>query len=262
VSATNHFWVPDRAMVIAAHPDDIEFGVAGTVARWADAGTEICYVMVTSGDVGIADPTLTREQVRDIREPEQREAARVVGVNEVVFLREPDGEVVNTLDLRRKLVREIRRFRPDAVICWDPTVLFASEGYINHPDHRAVAMAALDAVFPAAGQPHVFENLKDEGLTAHKTKKVYVTTWNPELANTWINITTTIERKIKALMAHASQMDEMEGQRPENTREKVAEWLRKGAAERGKGREMDYAEQYRVITLEPDPKPADQNATE
>lgn len=254
MSATNHFWVPQRAMVIAAHPDDIEFGVAGTVARWTDEGAEVCYVLVTSGDVGIADPSLTREQVREIREPEQRAAARVVGVHEVVFLREPDGEIVNTLDLRRKLVREIRRFRPDAVICNDPTILFASEGYINHPDHRAVAMAALDAVFPAAGQPHVFEDLKNEGLSAHKTKKVYVSTWSAENANTWVNITSTIDRKIEALMAHKSQMDEMESQRAANTRERISGWLRQGAAERGKGREMAFAEQFRVITLEPDPE--------
>lgn len=251
----NQFYIPARAMVIAAHPDDIEFGSAGTVIRWTRAGTEVCYVMVTSGDVGIANPDLTREQVREIREPEQREAARIAGVKEVVFLREPDGEVVNTLELRKKLVREIRRFRPDVLICQDPTVLFASDGYINHPDHRAVGMAALDAVFPAAGQPHVFEDLAQEGLTAHKTKRVYVTAWRPEDVNLYVNITETIEQKIESLFAHKSQMDEMMGQRKDTTLETIAGWLRRGAAERGKGKEMDYAESFRVITLEPDPEP-------
>lgn len=260
MTASNQFWVPKRAMVIAAHPDDIEFGSAGTIIRWTDAGTEVCYVMVTSGDVGIADPTLSREEVRQIREPEQREAARIAGVNEVIFLREPDGEVVNSLALRRKLVREIRRFKPEALICQDPTILFASEGYINHPDHRAVGMAALDAVFPAAGQPHVFKDLAEEGLSAHKTKKVYVTAWDASAANTWVNISDTIDRKIEALFAHKSQMEEMMGQRPKTTLETIANWVKESAAQRGKGREMQYAEAYRVITLEPDPEEDKNNA--
>lgn len=239
-------------MVIAAHPDDIEFGVAGTVIRWTNAGTDVCYVLVTSGDVGIADPALSRDDVRAIREPEQREAAQLAGVKEVVFLREPDGEVVNSLALRKKLVREIRRFRPDAVICQDPTVLFANDGYINHPDHRAVGMAALDAIFPAAGQPHVFQDLENEGLTAHKTKRVYVSTWQRDAANTYVNISDTIEQKIVALFAHKSQMDEMMGQRPDTTLDTIAGWVKQSAAERGKGKEMAYAESFRVITLEPD----------
>ncbi len=249
----SEFYIPKRAMVIAAHPDDIEFGVAGTIIRWTRAGTQVCYVLVTSGDVGIANPALSREEVRAIREPEQREAARIAGVQEVVFLREPDGEVVNTLELRKKLVREIRRFRPDVVVCQDPTILFANDGYINHPDHRAVGMAALDAVFPAAGQPHVFQDLEAEGLYAHKTKRVYVSAWQPDSANTYVNITDTIEQKIAALFAHKSQMDEMIGQRQGTTLETIAEWIRSAAAERGKGKEMAYAESFRVITLEPDP---------
>ena len=177
---TNGFYVPKRAMVIVAHPDDIEFGVAGTVTRWTNAGTEVAYVLVTSGDVGIADTSLSRDEAMEIREREQRNAAEIAGVHDVTFLREPDGTVVNTLELRKKLVREIRRFKPDVLICQDPTILFASEGYINHPDHRATGQAALDAVFPAAGQPHVFQELEEEGLTAHKTKRVYVPTWNKD----------------------------------------------------------------------------------
>ena len=232
------FYAPKRAMVIVAHPDDIEFGCAGTVARWVQAGAEVCYVLCTSGDVGIAKPELTRAQVTEIREAEQLAAADVVGVKEVVFLREPDGTLVNTIDLRRRLVREIRRFRPEVVVCLDPTLFFVSSNtYINHPDHRAAATAAVDAVFPAAGQPHVFEELAAEGLTAHKVRKLYIDGFGN--GDTFVNITDTIDLKLAALRKHASQMGEWD---PEPM---LREWSRDAA----KGKEMQYAESFRVITL-------------
>lgn len=233
----NQLYVPKRAMVIVAHPDDIEFGCAGTVARWVQEGAEVCYVLVTSGDVGIAKPDITRAEAAAVREAEQQAAAAVVGVKEVVFLREPDGTVVNTLDLRKRLVREIRRFRPEAIICSDPTVYFVDNSYINHPDHRAVAGAALDAIFPAAGQPHVFEELADEGLTAHKVRKVYVEGWGG--GDTWINISGVIHLKIEALRKHVSQIGEWD---PEPM-------LRQWSQDAGKGKEMEYAESYRVMTI-------------
>lgn len=242
--ADNGFFVPERAMVIVAHPDDIEFGSAGTIARWVQEGAEVCYVLCTSGDVGIANTDYTREEVREIREAEQRAAAEVVGVHEVIFLREPDGELENTLALRKKLVREIRRFKPDTVMTLDPTIVFVNDGWINHPDHRAAGGAAIDAVFPACGQPHVFQELEEEGLTAHKVKRVYVSGWqNP---NTYVNITSTMDLKLQALQAHVSQMDEMRGQNPDFDVEKM---LRAWSKERGKGIEMEYAEAYRVIKL-------------
>jgi LmbE family N-acetylglucosaminyl deacetylase len=230
-------YVPKKVMVIVAHPDDIEFGCAGTVARWAQNGAEACFVLVTSGDVGIAKPDITRAEAAAVREAEQLAAAAVLGVHNVVFLREPDGSVVNTLDLRKRLVRELRRFRPEVVICSDPTVYFVDNSYINHPDHRAVAAAALDAVFPAAGQPHVFEELAAEGLTAHKVRKVYVEGWGS--GDTWINISDVIDRKIEALRQHVSQMGEWD---PEPM---VRQWSR----EAGKGKEMEYAESYRVMNI-------------
>jgi LmbE family N-acetylglucosaminyl deacetylase len=238
---SNAFYVPQLAMVIVAHPDDIEFGSVGTVARWIKYGAQVSYVLCTSGDVGIADTSLTREQARDIREVEQRRAAEIAGVQEVIFLREPDGTLVNTLDLRKKLVREIRRYKPDVVVTLDPTLVFVSDGYINHPDHRAAGMAALDAVFPAAGQPHVFQELEAEGLTPHKTKKVYVNTWDSH-ANLWVNITETIDIKVAALAAHESQMKDFK-----------PEMIRDWASQTGKGREMEYAESFRVITLHDEP---------
>jgi LmbE family N-acetylglucosaminyl deacetylase len=233
----NNFYVPESAMAIVAHPDDIEFSCVGTLARWAKAGARIRYVLCTSGDVGIAEPGMTRQRAAEIREAESLEAARVAGVRDVVFLREPDGMLQPTLDLRKKLVREIRRFRPEVVICSDPTVVWAGDNYINHPDHRAAGTAALDAVFPAAGQPHLFEELEEEGLTAHKTRKVYVTGWSQ--TDLYVNITETIDIKIAALRAHVSQMRDWD---PEPM---VRQW----AAERASGKEMAYAETFRVITL-------------
>jgi LmbE family N-acetylglucosaminyl deacetylase len=172
-----------------------------------------------------------------VREAEQVAAAEVLGVKDVVFLREPDGYVVNSLDLRKRLVREIRRFKPEVVICGDPSVFFVDNTYINHPDHRAVAAAALDAVFPAAGQPHVFQELEAEGLAAHKVRKVYVEGWGG--GDTWINISTVIDRKVEALRKHASQMGEWD---PEPM-------LRQWSRDAGKGKEMEYAESYRVMTI-------------
>src|SRR5512135_1812284 len=123
----NHTYIPESAMAIVAHPDDIEFSCVGTMARWARAGARICYVLCTSGDVGIAEPGMTRQRAAQIREAEARAAAEIAGVKDVVFLREPDGLLVPTLDLRKKLVREIRRFRPEVVVTGDPTVLWAGD---------------------------------------------------------------------------------------------------------------------------------------
>lgn len=236
----NHFYIPKSAMAIVAHPDDIEYSCAGTMARWAQAGTQIVYVLCTSGDVGIATLGMTRQQATEIREAEAREAARITGVKEIVFLGEPDGLLQPTLELRKKLVRQIRRYQPEVLVTSDPTVMWNGDNYINHPDHRAAATAALDAAFPAAGQPNLFEDLEAEGLKAHKVRKVYVSGW--QQTGLFVNIDDTIEIKIKALRAHVSQMN---GQDPA---EGIKEWAAAAAA----GKEMGYAESFRVITLESD----------
>ena len=233
-------YVPESCLAIFAHPDDIEFGCAGTIARWTRAGCRAAYLLLTSGDVGIAQPGMTRARAQEIREAEQRAAAALAGVPEVIFLREPDGMLQATLELRKKVVREIRRFKPEVVICGDPTVVWAGDNYINHPDHRAAGLAAVDAIFPASGQPNLFEELAEEGLTAHKVRKVYVNAWDH--AETYISIDSTMEIKVAALRAHHSQMGEWD---PEP---RIKEW----AAERAKGKEMQYAEAFRVITLESD----------
>lgn len=238
--ASDLFYVPESVLVVVAHPDDIEFSCAGTIARWTKAGTVVEYVLVTSGDVGIAEKGMTKVRAREIREGEAIHAAKIVGVDNVTFLREPDGMVEATLLLRKKIVREIRRFKPEVVICGDPTVLWTGGNYINHPDHRNTALAAVDAVFPAAGQPNLFEELEEEGLFAHKTRKVYITGWSQN--DLYVNITDTIDLKIQALKAHMSQMKDWD---PEP---RIKEW----AAETAKGKEMAYAESFRVVTLEGD----------
>jgi LmbE family N-acetylglucosaminyl deacetylase len=193
--------------------------------------------LCTSGEVGIAEPGMTRERAAAIREAEQRAAAEIVGASEVIFLREPDGLLQPTLELRKKLVREIRRFRPEVVVTGDPTVVWASDDYINHPDHRAAATAALDATFPAAGQPNLFEELQQEGLKPHKVRKVYSQVWGN--APLLVSIDETIDLKVAALRAHASQMN---GWDPE---QQIKEW----AAETAAGKGMRYAEAFRVVTL-------------
>jgi LmbE family N-acetylglucosaminyl deacetylase len=233
----SNFYIPESAMAIVAHPDDIEFSCAGAFARWTREGTRASYVIITSGDVGIDDPGITRQQAIEIREAEQRAAAEIAGVHEVVFLREPDGLLENTLALRKKLVREIRRFRPEVVVCGDPTIIWAGDDYINHPDHRAGAAAALDATFPAAGQPLLFQELEAEGLKAHKPRKVYAMSWGN--GNLFVNIETTIETKIAALRAHQSQMKDWD----------PAPLIKEWAADAAKGKEMAFAESYRVVTL-------------
>jgi len=247
-----HAEVPARAMAIFAHPDDIEFSCGGTVARWVRQGAEVAYVLVTSGDVGIAEPGMTREQAVAIREAEQREAAAAVGVTDVSFLREPDGAVEATIALRRRLVRELRRFRPEAVIAGDPHLVFVPGGGINHPDHRAAATAAIDAVFPAAGQPNLFEELADEGLSARKIRRMYISSRGE--GDHYVDITDTVELKIRALRAHHSQLDAFT-----ELEDRIRTW---SAAIAARGREahpdvpearaMRHAEAFRVVPVIPD----------
>jgi LmbE family N-acetylglucosaminyl deacetylase len=233
-------YIPESAMAIVAHPDDIEFSCVGTLAHWAKAGTRVSYLLCTSGDVGIATPGMTREKAAEIREEEAKLAAKIAGATEIIFLREPDGLLQATLELRKKIVREIRRFKPEVVITGDPTVVFASEYYINHPDHRAAATAALDAVFPAAGQPNLFQELESEGLKAHKVRKVFI--YGQQQSELYLSIDETMEIKLSALRAHKSQFPHGD------PGERVKQW----ASERAKDQGMQYAEVFRVITLEDD----------
>lgn len=193
-----------KILVVVAHPDDIESWCAGTICRFVDAGKQVCYILCTSGDKGTSDPTLAREQVSKIREAEQLEAGRILGVECVTFLRWPDSEVEATLTLRRELVRQIRTHRPDLVITHDPV-----PPYRLHPDHRAVGRATLDAIFPCARDPLTFaEQIDKDGLQAHTVPEVWL--FATEIPDIWIDITTTLLRKIEARLAHASQHTDAE----------------------------------------------------
>jgi LmbE family N-acetylglucosaminyl deacetylase len=227
---------PVRLLVIAAHPDDIEFVVAGTVAKWVREGTQARYVLVTSGDAGTHKPGITRQELARQREAEQRAAARAVGVDEVVFLGYPDGMVQPTLDLRRDLVREIRRFRPDTAICFDPTRLYSGGSYINHPDHRAAGQAAIDAISPTAAMPLSFPEMREEGLEPHRVRRIMVA--SASAPDTWIDISETIETKIQALRQHVSQLNE-----PRDYDGLLRHW----AAEAGTPVGLPYAEAFMRI---------------
>ncbi len=248
-------YVPRSAMAIFAHPDDAEFTVAGTIARWARSGCEATFVLITSGNAGTHDPSYTRETLGRRREEESREAARVLGVKNVVFLGYEDCALQPTLEVRRKLVREIRKFRPEVMICGDPQAWFYNDNYINHPDHRAAGVAALEAVFPAAEM----ELLWPEEGKPHKVDAVYVS--STHAPNTWIDITDTIDTKILALRAHASQI---EGWDPSG---KIRKWAEDEADKAKRKEDPDnrgrpgfrnwpkYAEGFRVMKLREREKP-------
>jgi len=195
-------YVPRSAMAIYAHPDDIEFTVAGTVAKWARAGCEVTFVLITSGNAGTHDRKYTRKSLAREREREERESARILGAARVVFLRHDDCELVPTLALRRELVRRIRRHRPEVVLCNDPQALFFGDEYVNHPDHRASGQVALDAVFPCGEMELLWPALGPP----HKVHAVYVS--STPAPNTWVDVTETIDAKIAALSAHRSQLGE------------------------------------------------------
>src|ERR671935_1971298 len=198
---------PRRVLSIHAHPDDQEFTVAGTLAKWARTGSEIVTVCLTRGDAGSNKSTpadMTRERLAKIREEEQRAACRVLGISEVIFLDYEDGVLTPSIEMRRDLARLVRRHRPDAVVTGDPTVRYYGTRYMNHPDHRVAADVALDAIFPSAETRLIFPELLDEGLPPHHVKFVYL--HGASRADTFIDIADVLDVKVAALKAHESQM--------------------------------------------------------
>jgi LmbE family N-acetylglucosaminyl deacetylase len=196
---------PQRILVVLAHPDDPEFFFGATLARWADAGHTISYLLLTRGDKGGSDLSVTPDQLAALREVEQRKAAAVLGVNEVHFLNNPDGFLHPNDEVRKDVVREIRRVKPDILISCDPTNYFVRDVYINHPDHRAAGLIALEAVFPAAGNVYYYpELITDEGLEPHTPAEVWLSAWqDPELT---LDVTDFWATKVRALHEHASQI--------------------------------------------------------
>ena len=197
-----------RILVVAAHPDDVDFGSAGTIATWTDAGLEVSYCIATAGDAGGFDPAVPRSAIAGIRQEEQRKAAAAVGVTDVEFLGYPDGQLVVSIALRRDITRVIRRVRPDRMVVPSPERDLRNV-YGSHPDHQATGEAALCAIYPDARNPYAHpELIAEEGLEAHTVPEVWVTSPN-DRADHYVDISDTFDRKIAALRAHASQTTHM-----------------------------------------------------
>jgi LmbE family N-acetylglucosaminyl deacetylase len=228
---------PVDVLVIAAHPDDSEFGAAGTVAKWIREGRRVAYLVCTSGEKGTTDPGLTPEMVLAIREREQRAAAQVLGVHEVVFLRRPDQGLEDTAEFRKLIVRMIRAYRPDVVMTSDPY-----RRYIWHRDHRIIGQVVLDAVFPYARDRLAYPDLVAEGLMPHKVRELYF--WGTEDINLRSDITATFDLKIAALRCHVSQVREFKRGDP-------AEWLHQRSREMAAGESFGLAEAFHRVETPP-----------
>lgn len=200
---------PPRVLVVLAHPDDPEFFCGGSVARWSSEGAQVTYCLLTSGDKGADGEGIDPHELARLREDEQRQAARILGVSDVMFLGRPDGMIEADLPLRRDIARVIRAVRPERLITCDPTTIFPRRLRINHADHRAAGQATLDAVYPAAGSALYFPELLEEGLQPHKVREVFVAgSQDPNMA---VDITDYIERKLEALKCHRSQLPDFDG---------------------------------------------------
>ena len=197
-----------RLLVVTAHPDDVDFGAAGTIATLTDSGVEVGYCIVTDGDAGGFDPDVPRTEIPRIRREEQTAAAKELGVTELQFLGYPDGALVASLDLRRDISREIRRFRPDVVMCQSPQRDF-NRIYGSHPDHLAAGDATISAVYPDARNPFTFTELITEGFEPHSAWQVWI--MGGPTPNKWVDTTEQFDRKIRALLCHSSQLPDPSG---------------------------------------------------
>jgi len=226
-----------RVMVVTAHPDDSEFGAGGTVAKLVQEGKQVVYCVVTNGNKGSGDRSMTPERLARIREEEQRNAARVLGVETVEFLGFPDCEVENTRESRLAVTAVIRRHRPDRLIIQNPHR--TKNLGASHRDHRTVAGIALDCVYPLARDHMAFPELLAQGLEPHKVREIYLMWWeNPELV---VDISATIDLKIKALACHASQFKDFAA---------VEQRVRERGAQLGKPKGYAYAETFDTIILD------------
>jgi LmbE family N-acetylglucosaminyl deacetylase len=232
-------FVPKIALGVAAHPDDLDFSAAGSVAAWTAAGAAVYYLVLTNGNKGTEDREIVPDDLVELRRQEQRDAARILGVTDVFFHDYEDGELMVTMEVKRDIARIIRQVRPDTVFTMDPGMLYsASTGFINHPDHRAAGQATLDAVFPLA-RDHLSlpELYLSEKLEPHKVSTVLLTRFSRDrdTDDFYVDISGVIDKKLSALAAHASQIPDMAG---------TQEFIRKRAAEAGEAAGCDYAEGF------------------
>lgn len=228
-------------LVVGAHPDDNDFGCGATIARAVKAGAKVIYLVATAGQKGGSDENLTPEQLSQIRKEEQTRAAKILGVSEVHFLDYIDGELVPNIELKEKIVRFIRKYKPETVFTMDPSYFyFKDRGFINHSDHRAIGEAVLDAVYPLARDLLSFPGHKKEGLAPHKVKELFLHSFSSKDANYFFDVTETIGSKIQALAEHKSQIKDI----------KVLEERMRGRAfELGKVAGFSYAEAFVKLTL-------------
>ncbi len=233
--------MPARVLVVTAHPDDVDFGAAGSVATWTEAGAHVAYCVVTDGDAGGFDPAVPRREIPVIRRAEQAAAAAAVGVTDLVFLGYPDGRLEPTLELRRDIARVIRQVRPDRVVAQSPERNWGRI-FASHPDHLAAGEAAICAVYPDARNPFAFPELAAEGLEAHTVAEVWLmATPRPDV---FVDVTDTFARKLAALRAHVSQETDRDGR----LESRLREWLGASALAAGLG-EGRLAESFqRVVT--------------
>jgi len=229
---------PQNILVILAHPDDPEFFCGASLARWAQAGHHITYLLLTCGDKGFnptTQPDMTPEKLCALRHVEQQNAAKVIGAESVNFMTYPDGYLTPDLETRKAVVREIRRYKPDILVTCDPQTLFAMYG-INHPDHRAAGQVVLDAVFPAAGNLVYFPDLLEEGFQPHMPKEIWCSlTMQP---NTTLDVTATWDIKLQAILQHTTQVQEPE---------KLIERFKSRRTEDSTEENPRYEEKFRVV---------------
>jgi LmbE family N-acetylglucosaminyl deacetylase len=227
---------PVHMMVITPHPDDAEFGVAGTVARWTGEGKVVIYVVCTNGDKGSSDPNMKSSELARIREKEQLAAAKLLGVREVIFLRHPDQTLEDTPEFRKEIVRLIRMYKPETVVTADPY-----RRYIWHRDHRIAGQVVLDAIFPYARDFLAYPDLLEDGLQPHKVKEVWL--WAAQEPNYRTDITSTFGTKVAALRCHKSQMES-------NHSNRLEEWLTERHKAMAHEEDYEFAEAFYRIEIQ------------
>ena len=228
-----------RAMVVVAHADDAEWGCAGTVAKWCAGGWEVVYVLCTDGSKGSEDPAMTSGRLVEIRKQEQLDAGKVLGLKDIVFLGYEDSMLEPTLELRRDIAREIRRHRPDVLICMNPVRSVDGEGYLGHPDHFASGEAALSAVFPSSRDRLTFPELLREGLEPHKVKEVWMM-FHGDTADKFVDVSAYMDTAVDALKAHQTQVSE------EDAEVDMRQWRNSTGKKVG----FEFAEAFKVFQLE------------
>jgi LmbE family N-acetylglucosaminyl deacetylase len=234
------YWTPGSALVVVAHPDDIEFSCAGTVSRWAQEGAQVTYALLTNGAAGSSDPEMTRERLASLREAEQRAAAKVVGVDRVEFLGYEDGLLEPTLEVRKQVVRLIRQVRPEVVVATDPTTRYFGS-YINHPDHRAAGEVTLAAVIPGSDTRLAYPELLDEGLEPVKLTGLWLM-MNAE-PNLVVDVSDFMDRKLESLRCHVSQVGDHPSDQDVGFVYRMAEW-------QAEAQPFQYGESFRVFRFD------------